>query len=703
LAALLITPLQQINDRIKKVHKGFLCLPLGASLIGLSLPIHAEEIPLDELQKSVNGNLTYPASFFEQYLPQNALEMIDRLPGFNFDSGSSARGFGGNAGNVLVDGVRPTSKSGGLKSSLLRIPATQVDRIEILRGGISSGEASGQAIVANVIRITSGTTGRWALKQRWAPKGSPQPNLEAALATTIGKWDSAFDIDIGAGPGYRTADIETLDAGGRLISLAKEKLTELTEFGFINAEGIRQFGEGKLTLNARIGGDQYAQNTQRDIFDGGLVNGNLPDEFWRLNIDSKFKMAEFGVDWNETFSEWKWRVIGLGLVEDNEFKNNFLFQTQDNSTDFNSDFSQNSRGSETIARTTFGKVTQSKFKPEFGLEIAKNKLTSNSVFFQNDLPQVLNGGDTQVEETRGEAFYTFNYAAAKNLILEGGLTFELSKIQVSGDGEQKQRFKFVKPRFSATYELDEKTQLALELERRVGQLDFGDFAASSQASDDRTTSGNPDLKPDQTTEFAATYDWSFNDRGSLKIRTFYQWKKDILEQILLPSGGQGVGNAGSAKFWGITTDLNLPLDFLLENGLIEITHIYRDSKFDDSIINTARTINGYTPRWLNFLLRQDITERKLAWGIEYQGHFVDTNYFVDEKQTFGGNNRLRVFIETSQFFGVKIQLEVNNINTAEFDRTRFIYEDNRGGAFDKTEIARRLRRPEIKLTFSNNF
>lgn len=699
----LITALQQINNRIRIINKGFLRLSLGVSIIGLSIPIYAEEKTTVELQESVNGDVTYSASFFEQYLPQNALEMIERLPGFNFDSGSNARGFGGNAGNVLIDGVRPTSKSGGLRSSLVRIPATQVDRIEILRGGVSSGEASGQAIVANVIRIKSGTTGSWALKQRWAPKGSPQPNLEAALATTLGKWDSAFDIDIGAGPGYRTADIESIDADGRLISSAREKLTELGEFGFINAEGVRQFGEGKLTLNARIGGDQYKQNTQRDIFIGELANGELRDEFWQLNIDSKFNMAEFGVDWNETFTEWKWRVIGLGLVEDSEFKNNFHFQTQDNVTAFDSDFSQDARSSETIARTTFSKVTELKFRPEFGLEIAKNKLTSHSLFFQNNLLQELNGGDTQVEELRGEAFYTFNYAATEKLNLEGGLTLELSKIQVSGDAAQKQRFKFIKPRLSATYKFDKKNQLALELERRVGQLDFDDFAVSSQASDDRTTSGNPDLRPDQTTEFAATYDWSFSDRGSLKVRTFYQWKKDILEQLLLPSGGQGIGNAGNAKFWGVTTDLNLPLDFLLENGLIEITHIYRDSRFDDPITNTVRTINGYTPRWLNFLLRQDITEKKLAWGVEYQGHFIDTNYFVDEKQTFEGNNRLRVFIETSQFFGVKIQLEINNINTAEFDRTRFIYEDDRGGIFEKTEIARRLRRPEIKLTFSDNF
>ena len=80
----------------------------------------------------------YPAAFFEQYTPQNAMDMINRLPGFSFDRGSNARGFGGNAGNVLIDGARPTSKSGGLSGALSRISAAQVESIIILRGGTNT-------------------------------------------------------------------------------------------------------------------------------------------------------------------------------------------------------------------------------------------------------------------------------------------------------------------------------------------------------------------------------------------------------------------------------------------------------------------------------------------------------------------------------------------------------------------------------------
>ena len=464
-------------------------------LLVSTFPTNANESLDVRSESPTTGKSVYPSSFFDQYLPQNALEMVQRLPGFNFDQGSNARGFGGNAGNVLIDGSRPTSKSGGLRSALVRIPATQIERIEILRGGVGSGQAAGQSVVANVIRNTNTTTGSWAFKERWAPKGHAQPNLEAAVTTRLGNWDSAFDIDIGAGPGYRSANIDATDADDQLIAGAKESLTELNEFLFINAEGAKSIGEGKLTLNTRIGGNQYEQNTTRDIYIGRLPDNSERDEFWDLSISSKFTVFEFGADWSHTIEDWKWHIIGLGLVEEEKFESQFDFQSVVNGDMFDSLFSQDSRTTEFIGRVTYGRAEGSAFKPEFGFELAKNKLDNTSILFQNGVLQQLNGGDAIVGELRGEVFSSFIYEASERLTLEGGLTIETSKIEVTGDTNEQQNFTFFKPRFSATYKIDSDQQLTLELERRIGQLNFSAFAASSETSEDRTTSGNPIYEP----------------------------------------------------------------------------------------------------------------------------------------------------------------------------------------------------------------
>ncbi|MFD2429917.1 hypothetical protein ACFSUK_20805 [Sphingobium scionense] len=48
----------------------------------------------------------YPVDFYAPFQPQTALDMLERTPGFLLSEGNSLRGFGGAAGNVLIDGQR---------------------------------------------------------------------------------------------------------------------------------------------------------------------------------------------------------------------------------------------------------------------------------------------------------------------------------------------------------------------------------------------------------------------------------------------------------------------------------------------------------------------------------------------------------------------------------------------------------------------
>ncbi|PKG83768.1 hypothetical protein CXF85_09685 [Colwellia sp. 75C3] len=671
------------------------------------LAIANDSVSASSEMSLVPDSSEYPAAFFEQYTPQNAMDMINRLPGFSFDRGSNARGFGGNAGNVLIDGARPTSKSGGLTGALTRISAAQVESIVILRGGVAAGDAAGQSVVANIIRVKGLQQGTWAAKLRRAPDNTYLPNLEAAMSTTIADWETSFDIDIGGSPGYRTALIENFDANNSLTSSADEEFSDSGRWIFINGEGASQFSSGQLVINSRIGGDKWRGDTQRDVFNNRLPDTSTPDEFWQLNENNKFKMAELGIDWTQKIESWKWHIIGLGLVNDRNYHYNFHEEIRSPLEVSDNYFSQNRLKTEVIARTTLGKISNAAFKPEFGFEIANNRLNTNANETENGVLVPVEGANVVVEEWRGEFFATFSYEVDAKFTLEGGLTAEFSQISVSGDTDQTQKFDFIKPRLSATYKVNSNNTLTLEGEHSVGQLNFNDFASSTEASDDSSTLGNPDLQPDQQTEIAATYDWSFSERGSLKVKAFYQWRSDILEQIILETNGdeisQGLGNAGDARFWGFITELNLPLDYILPNALLEVSYKYNDSQFYDSIISADRIINDYTPNWTTFKFRQDFIIEKFAWGAEYWGDFIDTNYRVDEIQTFGGNKRVRLFIETTRFFDLKTQLEVTHLNTGRYTRSRYFYQKDRSGEFDGSEISHRQRGPELKFSIWGTF
>ena len=99
------------------------------------------------------GVIAYPPSFFAEAKPISAYDMVLRVPGFSFDKGAvGVRGLAGASGNVLIDGQPPNSKNDALDDILKRIPATSVERIELIRGGAPGIDMEGRTILANVVR-----------------------------------------------------------------------------------------------------------------------------------------------------------------------------------------------------------------------------------------------------------------------------------------------------------------------------------------------------------------------------------------------------------------------------------------------------------------------------------------------------------------------------------------------------------------------
>ena len=113
------------------------------------------------MRRTTSGRVVYDAAFYAQFAPRTALDMVNQTPGFSFDGGDNeTRGFSGAVGNVLIDGERLGAKSQTLEDVLLRVPASEVLRIEILRGTDVAGDASNAAVLANVIRTRTAAAAR---------------------------------------------------------------------------------------------------------------------------------------------------------------------------------------------------------------------------------------------------------------------------------------------------------------------------------------------------------------------------------------------------------------------------------------------------------------------------------------------------------------------------------------------------------------
>ena len=89
---------------------------------------------MPEQPAAPEGVQTFEAAYFRQYNPVTAADIVNRVPGFEIDDGETLRGFGATAGNVLVNGERPSSKV-LISEQLKRIPADSVVKVELSRDG----------------------------------------------------------------------------------------------------------------------------------------------------------------------------------------------------------------------------------------------------------------------------------------------------------------------------------------------------------------------------------------------------------------------------------------------------------------------------------------------------------------------------------------------------------------------------------------
>jgi outer membrane receptor for ferrienterochelin and colicin len=104
------------------------------------------------------STVIYPASFFEQYTPTSANDMVARIPGVSLNNGNNSnnRGGGGGrglgtSGDLLINGKRLAGKDNSTSSQLTRISADQVERIEIIRGSSGAMDVRGASQVVNIV------------------------------------------------------------------------------------------------------------------------------------------------------------------------------------------------------------------------------------------------------------------------------------------------------------------------------------------------------------------------------------------------------------------------------------------------------------------------------------------------------------------------------------------------------------------------
>jgi hypothetical protein len=637
--------------------------------------------------------VNYEAAFYAPFAPHNALDMVKQTPGFvleTVDAEEQRRGFTGAVGNVLVDGQRLSAKSQTLNDVLSRIPAAEVVRIEILRGSDAAGDASGAAVLANVVRTRSVGGGWWAAGFELAGQDEPAPNgnfgwsgRSGQTEYSLGGSTYSFKREL---PGTR----KIFDGSSNLIARrVDDSPREFSEYA-LNGEMKRGAGDGLLVLTGQVDYSRYHDDSSLLTTDPA----GLPLEFELTPYTEDQITGEAGATYERSLTHWNMNLAALATRKryDSNVSSTHFDATQTVDSVFAQVLARDS--GESILRATFARAL-SRGRLETGAEVALNTLDASM-----DLTLDLGGGpfaipvpnaDVRVEEKRGEAFISYGMPLATDWSLDSRLAVETSNLGFSGDAQQSVSLTYVKPRVQLTRQLGPH-QLQLRAFRDVSQLDFTDFVSAASLSDDVIDGGNPDLRPQTAWVAELGADFRMPAEAALRARLFHQWLDDVVD--LIPQGPptariDAPGNIGRGSLDGVEASLQVPLGRVLPGGKFNLAGTWQDSRVIDPVTRQERGISDFVERKISAEFRQDIPAAKINWGVTFSAESASTANRVKERGRRQKSSSLDAFVETSWIRGFTIRLTMLSILDDAETRARSFYEPDRAGSLTRIESGER--------------
>lgn len=649
----------------------------------------------------------YQADYFTQFAPSNALDIVRRVPGFVLEeTNGDVRGFSGAAGNVVLNGARPSSKSESLQAMLQRIPAGRVLRVEVAPGDVYGSDYAGKSQVLNVVTTKDGgVDGNIKAGISRIHDGKAWPNIEASAL--IKRGSSSFNLSAGTNRGASTEvgfdDVRRFSDGTRLE--LREKTNLINNYDpFFAASWSHDGGANRSAhINLRYAPSHFTLEQRNHVTPSA---GALRDD--RLGQDYRNTAYEIGADVT--------RPLGGGAIKFVALANR---RDRDNFDDYNNRLAgtetviggfeqlQDARYDEVLGRVSWTHPKIAGFATEIGSEVAYNKLENFTELFllgpggartKIDLPIA----EATVDEIRTETYLNLGRQLSSALRLDTSLAFETSRLEVGGDTTAERSLSFFKPGITLDWKGKGGWHVQASMRREVAQLDFYDFISSAELANDRVNGGNADLVPQRSWEGRLTVQRPVLGKGLIKLELGYDWVSLLQDRILTDEGFDAPGNIGSGtrKFAAFTFDA--PLDTLgLKAVRIKFDGRVQETSVRDPLSGQMRPWSGFWPKW-NWQLdvRRDLS--KWSYGFSLFDRAPFAFYRTDELDSlFNSGIFATAFAEFRPDKRTTFRLDVDNaINTAG-QRFRQFYDPNRSAALpDVTEF--RHRNSHVAFTLSVN-
>lgn len=664
--------------------------------------------PVAAQTQGPGGRTVYEAAFFKAFSPSNALQIVQRVPGFTLETGdASVRGFGQAAGNVVINGQRPSSKADTLDVILSRIPASRVARVEVGPGDLFGSDYAGKAQVLNLVLTGEGglagsVTG--ILHRDFTGRLYPEGSVSALLR----RGKSSFNASIGVNnPQTVEEGYDTLKALPSLQLLEYRRKTNYTSDpnGFVSGSWEYNDGANRTAhVNARAALDLFSLTQANMVIPtGGTIrNDHLTERYRRHEY-------ELGADVTRPFLGGGLKLVGLATRRHRLNKDVSLNRVNSVIVDGFGQTLDDERD-ETLARLTWSKPKLLGWAVEIGAEGVVNRLRSDVDLFEfapgggstTTIPLPI--GHAVVTEHRAEAFANASRSLTPKLRVDLGLTYEASHLTVTGDAKAARTLQFLKPKAVFDWRPGHGWHASLSLQRTVAQLQFEDFISAAELTNNRVNGGNANLQPQRAWEMLATLEHPILGDGVVKLEAGYNRVQLVQDRVPTPQGFDAPGNLGDGEMRIARLRLDAPLKrFGIKGGRLSAYVSYVGTSVVDPYTHRSRPFSGSSDLVVDINFRQDLG--KFAWGVEFNANTPVTFYRLDElDRNSSGWPYVVPFVEWRPDRRTSLNLTIDNATGIPAFRNRTFFEPSRANPVPSL-IERRVRNRHIvpMLTFKRSF
>jgi hypothetical protein len=641
-----------------------------------------------------DSTVTYGADFFQGSGALTVNDMLDRVPGIEMilqASTTSSVSSDGNRGlgatsQILIDGKRMAGKANEARSQLARIPASQVARIEIIRGSSSDLDVQNSNQIVNIVLLEALPTSSLSseINVTQYSDSTLNPGGSLSLSGQRGPLNYLFSGQVVSAYEHQESfETSILGDFSPNETIAADRYRDQTNYTFNTTLSYALTPNDSMTFNALYGEQDPPVNLLRTYVDQRARPVNTYYE--RETIPATATNWEVGGDYEHRFDSGS-RVKGLFIVNERDNQSTRERYRATSPTDVgvkNLYLDTSSVYQEKIVRGSYTFTVAEGQGVELGVERA---LTTQDSGLRQGVrtgtpglpeyggltPVVLPNAFGTVEEIRYEPFAVHTWQINPRMTLESTVVAEFSEISQSGDVNNEREFQYVKPKVDLRYDLSSTLQVRGTLERFVSQLTFADFSRTIDERDiDRdTVAGNPTLEPEESLRAELTLDYRLpRDAGTLNTRLFYyDWDNKIGKIDISPNvrNLQSTnGNIGSAVAYGLVSNASLRLGFLgLPQALLTASLTMQAAKFeDDPFVPYSHRFPPYDRGALRLTYRHDLPAWNMSYGVTYNGRAHDGRYIYenDNRFTWIIPTNLSAFVEKVGFAGLTYRLEGSNL------------------------------------------